>query len=236
MSEKKHLVMAIPDFHAPFEHKDAYEFLKAVKRKEGPTKFVNLGDEADMHAFSTNFRPDPDGDSPGHELKRAVSHLKASLYKLSPDMLVCTSNHTARPFRKAFEFGLPKAVLKAYSEFLEAPKGWKWADHHEVDGVRYEHGEGVSGANGAIKAALQNMQSTVIGHIHAFAGIQYSANPRHLVFGFNTGCLIDKDQYAFAYGRTIRAKPILGVGLVERGVPRFIPMNLSTKGRWTGKL
>jgi hypothetical protein len=80
------------------------------------------------------------------------------------------------------------------------------------------------------------MQSTVIGHIHAFAGIQWNANPRHLFFGFNVGCLIDRHLYAFKYGKKFKNKPILGVGLIENGIPKYIPMLLNQKGRWIGTL
>lgn len=228
-------VLVIPDTHHPFEHADALSFLKALKRSVGPTKIVHLGDEADMHAFSTSFAPDPDGFSPGKELEETVKHLKP-WYREFPRALVCHSNHTSRPFRKAFQFGLPQKLFRTYREFLEAPMGWDWADHHVIDGVYYEHGEGASGQNGAIRIALQSMRSTVIGHIHAFAGISWAANTRHLVYGFNVGCLIDKDKYAFAYGKNLRHKPILGAGIVERGVPRYYPMKLDSHGRWTGRL
>lgn len=230
----KHTVIAIGDLHCPFEHQDAVEFLKAVKTRFKPTVNMCMGDEADMCALS-NFEHDPDGLSAGDELEKTVEHLQP-IYKLFPEMYVCTSNHTARPFRQAHKHGIPKAFIKDYREFLQAPKGWKWADVHEVDGIWYEHGEGFTGQQAAIKSALQNMNSTVIGHVHSFAGIQYSANPKHLVFGFNVGCLIDHKAYAFAYGKKMKAKPIIGVGIIEKGVPQFLPMTLDKHGRWTGKL
>lgn len=230
----KEIVMAVGDLHAPFMHADTVPFLKDVKAKHKPTEIVIEGDEADMHALS-DYDHDPDGLSAGGELEAAIEQLQP-IYKLFPNASVCTSNHTARPFRQAYKHGIPKAFLKDYKDFLQAPKGWTWADDFEIDGVKYEHGEGQTGQNGAIKAALGNMQSTVIGHIHSFAGIQYSANPKHLVFGFNVGCLIDKDAYAFAYGKKIKHKPILGVGLVIKGIPLFIPMQLDKHGRWNGKL
>ena len=231
---KKTVVLAIPDLHCPFEHKDALPFLKAVKKLYKPTDVVCLGDEIDAHSLG-NYDHDPDGMAAGAELEAAIDHLQ-DFYKLFPNVKVCTSNHTARPYRQAFKFGIPKAFLKGYSEFLAAPKGWKWADSWEVDGVIYEHGEGFSGASAAIKSADGNMQSTVIGHIHAFAGIQFSANSKHLIFGFNAGCLIDRHAYAFAYGKKIKSKPILGCGIIVNGVPTFIPLLLNSKGRWTRKL
>ncbi len=215
-------------------HQDAVAFLGEVKRIHKPTKIVLLGDELDMHALS-DYDHDPDGLSAGDELNAGIAQIQP-IYKMFPVAKVCTSNHTARPFRQAYKHGIPRAFLRDYREFLQAPKGWEWAERWEVDDVWYEHGEGFSGQNAAIKAALGNMNSTVIGHIHSFAGVQYNANPKHLVFGFNVGCLIDHKQYAFAYGRTIKNKPIIGVGVVTKGVPTFIPMSLDRHGRWTEKL
>lgn len=226
--------MVTPDLQMPFHHKDALEFLYKVLKKEKPSVHVNIGDEVDFHALS-EWDADPDGMSAGHELTAAKKALK-ELYQIIPESLVCTSNHTARPFRKAYKYGIPKALIKDYKEFLDAPKGWHWADDWEIDDVAYEHGEGFSGQQGALKAALANMQSTCIGHLHSFAGIQYSANSKHLIFGFNTGCLIDRHQYAFAYGQKMKNKPILGCGIIDRGIPKFLPMLLDKNGRWTGRL
>lgn len=229
-NKAKEVVMAIGDLHTPFEHPDAVRFLKWAKDKYKPTKVVCMGDEIDAHALS-NYDTDPDGLSAGDEMKASLKHLEP-IYKLFPNVMVCTSNHTARPYRKAFQHGIPKLFLKDYKEFLKAPAGWDWKDCWEVDDVRYEHGEAFGGREAAIKSALANMQSTVIGHIHAYAGIQYSANPKHLVFGFNVGCLINKDEYAFSYGNKIKSKPIIGVGIISKGVPQFIPMLLNKNGRW----
>lgn len=224
------VVLAIGDLHAPFQHPDHLKFLKWIKDKYSPTDIICMGDEIDAHALS-NFEHDPDGMSAGDELKAAVESLEP-LYKMFPKVKVCTSNHTARPYRQAYKHGIPRAFLRDYKEFLEAPVGWQWGDSWEVDGVTYEHGEGFSGQNAALKAALANMNSTVIGHVHSFAGIQYSANPKHLIFGFNVGCLIDVDGYAFAYGKKHKSKPIIGAGLVIKGVPSFVPMLLDSRGRW----
>ena len=227
------IVMAIGDMHFPFQHPDTIPFLRWAKAKFKPNSFVCIGDEIDAHALS-DYDHDPDGMSAGDELLKALEGLK-QIYKLFPKMLVCTSNHTARPYRKALKHGIPRAFLRDYHEFLEAPKGWQWAEKWEVDGVVFEHGEGVSGAAGALKAATGNSQSTVIGHLHSWAGIQYLANPRHLIYGFNVGCLIDKDAYAFAYGKSMKAKPVIGVGFIIKGVPLFVPMLLGKDGRWINK-
>lgn len=229
----KYRVLAISDLQIPFEHKDALAFLKWAKKKYSPDLIVNVGDEIDCHALS-DYDHDPDGYSAGHELKLSIERLQ-EYYELFPRTMVCTSNHTARPFRRAFSSGIPKAFLRDYKEFLRAPKGWEWRDYWEVDGVRYEHGEGASGPLGAVKLAVANGKPTVIGHLHSDAGIQFWANDDRILYGFNVGCLIDKSAYAFAYGKKLPRKPILGVGLIDKGVPTYIPMLLSSNGRWVGK-
>ena len=42
-------VLALPDLHCPFEHRDALAFLKAVRKHYRTDTTVCLGDEADMH-------------------------------------------------------------------------------------------------------------------------------------------------------------------------------------------
>jgi hypothetical protein len=227
-------VLAIPDLQYPFAHPDHLEFLKAVKKKFKPTHVVCLGDEVDFHALSQHDH-DPDGYSPGHELDKALEDMKR-LYDVFPKVMAVTSNHTERPLRRAFKFGIPRAFLRSYHEFLKAPKGWEWRDQWKVDNVRYLHGEGWSGRNGAINAAENAATSTVIGHLHSHAGIQYSANSERLIFGFNVGCLIDYKAYAFAYGKFCKNKPILGAGIIENGVPQFIPMLLNKNGRWVNDI
>jgi len=229
-------VLSIPDLQYPFAHKDHLDFLEAVADKFQPKVVVNQGDEVDFHALG-DYDHDPDGMSAGDELEAAIEDL-TKLAKLFPKQKICISNHTSRPYRRAYKFGIPAAFIKSYREFLKAPKGWEWSANFEIDGVVYEHGDspGISGAMGALKAAQKNMQSTCIGHLHSNAGIQWSANAKHLIFGFNVGCLIDKDAYAFKYGQNLKDKPILGAGIIDNGVPTFIPMLLNSRGRWIGKL
>lgn len=227
-------VLVISDTQIPFQHKDYIPFLKAVAKKYKTDCVVHAGDEIDAHALG-DFDHDPDGMSAGDELKAALKELK-NLYRAFPVVKSCRSNHTDRPLRLAFRHGLPRAFLKDYKEFLQAPEGWSWADYWIIDGVRYEHGVGYSGQLGALKAAKTNMRSTVIGHLHAFAGINYFANSDIIAFGFNVGSLIDVKSYAFNYGKYYAQKPIIGCGVVLNGIPSFVPMLLNKRGRWIGTL
>lgn len=224
-------ILPVGDLHCPFMHPDAVKFLAAICDKHPPNKVVMLGDEIDAHAYS-DYTTDPDGLSPGHELDKAIDQLR-DIYDLFPKAMICESNHTIRPFKKAFSSGLPSRMFKSMQQLIEAPKGWRWADHWVVDGIRFEHGEGTSGETAHMKATKGNMQSTVIGHIHSHAGINYLKTPTgKLLFGMNVGCLINVADYAFKYAKHVKAKPTLGCGLIVNGVPTYIPMRLNANGRW----
>lgn len=229
----KHRVLVISDTQEPFGHQDAIPFLKWVKGKYKPDTVVHIGDEMDFHALG-DWDHNPDGHSPGRELEKGLERMEG-YYQLFPEVLACTSNHTARPLRRAFKSGIPSAFLRDYREFMQAPKGWVWKDQHLVDGVVYEHGEGFSGYNGALNCALKNGAPTVIGHVHSHAGILYSADSQRIIYGFNVGCLIDRHAYAFAYGKNLRHKPLLGVGIVDKGIPQWVPLLLDNNGRWIGR-
>src|SRR4051812_30923702 len=103
-------VLAWADTHLPFEHKDTLEFLKHIKKKYSPDVIVNLGDEIDMCAIS-DYDTDPGGMSAGDELKKAIEHIEP-YYDLFPNVKVCTSNHTSRPFRRADKYGIPRAFIR----------------------------------------------------------------------------------------------------------------------------
>lgn len=234
LSGKGLRVLAIPDLHAPFQHPDALDFLKAVRDQFTPQRIVCLGDELDQHAISQHD-PDPDGYSAGHELNVGLEFMQ-ELYKIFPVCAVVESNHGVRPFKRAYRAGLPKAYLKDYHDFMSAPKGWYWQHKVEIDGVVYIHGEGYLGKDAAMNCAKDNMKPVVIGHVHGFAGVQYFNNGEKQIWGMNAGCLIDSDSYAMKYAKHHRSKAVLGVGLIDKGVPLYFPMRLDDKKRWTGQI
>lgn len=227
-------VLVIADTQAPFIHQDYLRFLQAVQKKYKTEITVHVGDLVDHHALG-DWDHDPDGFSAGDELKAAIKQLQP-YYKAFPDMRVCKGNHDERVFRRAMKYGIPRAYLREYREFLCAPKGWKWLERIEIDSVVYKHGVGYSGINGAINAAKDELKSCVIGHLHADAGVLFWANSQVLLFGMNVGSGIDKDSYAFEYGKHMRKKPILSCGVVIDGNPILVTMRLNKRGRWTGKI
>lgn len=216
-------VLVVPDIHAPFQHPRTIEFLKAVYAHYELDTVVCLGDEIDFHGLS-KYPKDPDGFSAGIELSYAIDFMKR-FYEAFPVVRVCTSNHTSRPFRKAYEYGVPEGLIREYKDFLKAPDSWMWSDEWIVDDVLYIHGEGYSGQNAHVKAASAHRRSTVIGHIHSYGGVQYMAGASNRIFAMNAGCLIDVKAYAFRYARKMAVKPTIGCGIVLGGeIAHFIPM------------
>lgn len=230
--KKPRIVGVISDTHEPFCHKDYRNFCYHTFNKYKVTDIVHIGDEVDNHAISFHTH-DPNGNGITREAELAQKNLN-KWYETFPNVTVIVGNHSALPYRQATAAGLPKKFMKAYEDIWESPKGWVWKMEHYIDHVKYVHGTGVSGQNGAINLAIRGRQSTVIGHIHSFAGVSYHASENDLIFGLNVGCGIDTHAYAFEYGRDFVNKPTLGCGIVVDGFNGFfVPMNLGKKYEWT---
>jgi hypothetical protein len=215
-------VLVIPDLHCPWHHAGAFDFVSRLATKFRPQAVIFLGDEIDAHGFSRYGR-NPDAPGEGEELTRAVEALQP-WYRRFPVARVCHSNHTLRPWKRAQESGLPAALVRPVRDVLRAPRRWEWADSWELDGVLFVHGDGFTGRDGAIKAAIQHRRSVCIGHIHGWAGVQYSGSRSGAIFGMNAGCLIDAESSAFGYAKHYATRPVLGCGVIEDGVPRFVPL------------
>jgi len=227
-------VLAIPDCHAPFMHKDSVKFLKWVYDEFDLDTVVHLGDIIDWHAMA-QFDADPDGYSPKDELSKAVDQLQ-ELYELFPVVKGCYGNHDIRAYRKAFGAGIPRGLLKDFNEIIQAPDGWEWRDEWEIDGVNYNHGNGYTGMYATRTMLLSKMKSVVHGHTHGHAGtIHISTDHNKSVQGMNAGCLVDHTAYALAYAKFARVKSSLGAGVVHNGIMTWVPMVVNKKNRWVGE-
>ena len=231
------VVLTIPDLQIPFHHPDAFAFLKALNAHVKPDTVVCIGDEIDFHAIS-DYAKDPDGLSPHSEWATALAAL-SDLYRIFPACKAVTSNHTLRPWRKAFKAGLPKGFLRDIKEILQAPQGWHWRESWDIDGVRYEHGDALFPRGGShtapYRAILKRGQSVVFGHI-LFCGFAYHRTPAGVLFGVSTSALIDPAGYAFAYHKG-PPDSVPGAWVVYDGVhPVHYPLLEDRHGRWTGTL
>lgn len=207
-------VLAIGDLHEPFTHPLYLPFCQDLYEKYNCRKTVLIGDVVDQHAISF-WDHDPNGYSAEDEARNAYPKVQ-QWNEAFPGALVCIGNHDERQYRVARKAGLPDRYMKSYAEVWRT-KRWKWDFEHELDGVLYTHGTGVSGKDAAINLAIQRRKSTVIGHVHSFAGVKYHCNDDSRIFGINVGCGIDCDAYAFAYGKPFPIRPVLGCGIVRDG-------------------
>lgn len=214
--------LVIPDLHCPWHHPSAWDFLADLRRKYRPDHVICLGDEIDAHRWMTHPQS-PDAPGPTDEIDQARTAIRR-LFKLFKSVKVCHSNHTLRIYRRASEAGLPGDFLRGIGDILDAPPGWQWSHWWDVDGIHYRHGDGFTGAGGALKAAKELRRSTVIGHIHSHAGIHYHAGLFDVVWGMNAGCLVDPAALVFQYGRYGTQRVVLGAGIVVDGKPIFEPL------------
>lgn len=227
-------VLVISDYHAPYNHPDAYDFLKEINNVFKPEVIVNVGDEVDGHAISFH-KSESSLYSADKELEQAI-HEMQKLHELFPKMYLCESNHGSLVYRRLKSEGIPIRTLKPLHELYETPQ-WEW--HHEIT---LETLEGlvlvVHGKTGAYnKLALEQGCSAIQGHFHQKSEITWMQTSTGSRFNMLVGCLIDMNSMAFAYGKNIAKKPILSVGYIsEYGTPHLIRMVTDKHNRWIGKL
>lgn len=228
-------ILVISDLHAPYTHPDTVKFLSAIKKRYNPTRVILSGDEADFHGISFHDH-DPDLDSISKEITAAISTLKP-IYSLFPRAEVLESNHGSLVLRKALAHGLSRTFFRTPGEILQAPKGWTW--HFEITltlpngtACYFHHSKGAN-----VKKNSQAMGSSFVqGHHHEQFDIQYWGNPNALLFGMTVGCLVDPHSLALAYNKNNLKRPVIGCAVIIDSRPILIPMELTKKGRWTGKL
>lgn len=228
--KKAKSILVLSDMHHPYGHPDMLPFLKAVKAKYKPDTVVCIGDEADFHDSSFHDS-DPDLDSAGVELEKAIKSLKP-IYKLFPKVTVIESNHGSMVMRKALVGKIPRKAIKSYNDVLDAPKGWKWVFDTiiktSLGPVYFCHGK--SGAAGRL--ASQYGMSCVQGHFHEKAQITYISTPEKLMFDAHTGCLANDKSLALGYNKINPKRPIVSLLVIINGIPHLIPMVLNSSGRW----
>jgi hypothetical protein len=201
--------LIIGDLHAPFILDGYLEHCQNMQRKYECDTVLFAGDITDQHAQSYH-ESDPDGLSAGDELFYAKRQL-VPWFEAFPVADIMMGNHDLIISRKAKSAGLSKHVLKPYGEILGAPSTWTF--HYDdiiIDNVVYSHGN----VGNATKKTLMNRTSTVQGHLHSQAFVEYSVSIKDALFGMQVGCGIDKDSYAMAYGKPFASKPVISAAVV----------------------
>ncbi len=209
LNKKERRILIIGDLHAPFVLPEYLEHCKQTYANYNCNQVIFIGDILDNHAFSYH-EPDPDGLSPGSELKMAKKFIK-DWYHAFPIADVLIGNHDRMASRKAMTGGVPSAWIKSYNDVLGTPK-WNWVETIVYDNVLYEHGEGGQ----AKTKAKNNMMSSVCGHTHTEAYTMWFVGKKFRVFGMQVGCGVDSKSYAAAYARNFK-KQAIGCGVVIGG-------------------
>lgn len=212
------------DIHAPFTHPNYLKFIQDVAKLRGIGQVVCTGDLVDYHALSRH-QTETCAKSPYDELDQAQI-IVSQYVEAFPKLKLCSGNHDFILERQAATLGIGSRYLKSFSELFNLPKEWEIQDEFLIDDVLYKHGMNCCGKNGALNDAILGRVSTVIGHAHAFGGVNYSANKRNIIFGMNVGCGVDIDAYAFAYGKHSKNRETLGCGIVYNAShAEFVPMS-----------
>lgn len=213
-------VLVIGDLHEPFCLDGYLEFCREKQEEFNCGTIVFIGDIIDNH-YSSYHESEQDTYGPNEEFERAKDKV-ANWYKVFPKAYVCIGNHDRIVARKAKTAGISEKWLKSYDQALETP-GWKFVMEVVIDNVCYNHGEGGEAASRMTKELISQVQ----GHLHAKFYIQYGVGARHKIFGLQTGCGIDRNSFAFAYGKN-GPKPVIGCSVVlNKGtLPILLPMDL----------
>ena len=230
-------VLIIPDLHCPYHHSDSFNFLLAVKKKftNKNSIIINLGDEIDNHAISFH-KSESELFSAGHELEMACKFLQ-QLNKIFHKMFLLESNHGSLIFRRLKHEGIPIRVLKELND-IYGVTGWTW--HHDIK-LTTKHDLPTYLCHGKSspynKLAKDVGMNAIQGHFHGKFELTWFKSPTIERYNIFSGCLIDWNSLAFAYGKNNIPKPILGCVVIDKqGNPILVKMNLNSSGRWIGRV
>lgn len=217
-------ILIIPDQHIPYHHPRMHRFLTNVKNNFKPDEVINMGDMEDNHAISFHDS-DEDLFSAGEELKKTIEYIQTDLHSIFPRMHILDSNHGSLIYRKMKHHGIPIAYIRPLKEIYKTPD-WVWVPelilNTKLGPVYFTHGKTAA----PLKLALSMGMSSVQGHHHGAFRINWAkfADNRQ-VFDMITGCLIDPDSDAFAYGKNGIQKPVIGCAIIHAtGVPQLVPL------------
>lgn len=223
--------LLIPDLQIPFEHYKALNFCRTLKDhyRIPDSNILCLGDEVD-NLSGGMYPKSPDGDhTPKGEIREAQMKIRewAGVF---PEMKVCTSNHGMRWIKKASAAEIPSQMLKAYQDVLKIPEKWKYADSWTIPTkhpFKIIHGMEYSGKTPYRVAAELSPISIAFGHLHSSAGICRVITNEKDIWSMNCGSLIDKESYAFAYGKYHKFHACNGASIVfNKGTtPVLIPLD-----------
>jgi len=204
-------------------------FCRDIAESHQCTRIVIIGDIVDHHNISFHRR-EVDSVDVNSEFDQVLEQI-ADWHETFPKATVTIGNHDERIYRLAASVGIPGRAVKSYNELWQT-HGWNWVSDITIDDVHYFHGTGHSGERPAFLAARASMVSTVLGHVHSVAGVNWMAGPNGRLFGMDVGCGVDIEHVSMRYGRHMSRKPILACGVVRDGQPLHYAMPCGPKERY----
>ncbi|MBT7350491.1 metallophosphoesterase [candidate division WWE3 bacterium] len=207
--KKERRILVVGDLHSPFCLDGYFDFCKEIYAIYNCNQVVFIGDVIDNH-YSSFHTTDPDGLGGGDELDLALESIKKWAIEF-PIADVCTGNHDRIIMRKAFDSQIPQRWIRDYNDVLGTPQ-WNWGERFVYDNVQFIHGEGGT----ARTKAKNDMMSSVQGHIHTQAYVEWMVGRNFRIFGMQVGCGIDTTSYASAYAKNFK-KQAIGCGVVIGG-------------------
>lgn len=228
-------ILVLGDLHAPYHHRDAFAFMEGLADVYDINRVIHIGDEVDW--ASQNYHEKIPGlHSPAAELKLVRKNMQR-LYELFPDMDVIDSNHGNLPARKAQTIGFPIEFLRDKNEIYDIPDGWRY--HFDLT-IKLGNGEKVYIVHGKTGNVIQLSKTigshAIQGHYHSKMGVTYYGTPERMMWGAQTGCLVNEKSLAMAYSKNSNAKPMLGSLIIIDNSPAIIPMRLKKSGRWDNNI
>ncbi len=208
LREDERRILVVGDLHCPFDLDGYLDHCLDVYDRFNCNQVIFIGDILDNH-YSSYHETDPNGMGGGYELKQAIQHVRkwSDAFSVAD---VTIGNHDRLIARRAFSSSVPKEWIKDYNEVLGT--SWNWVERIEYDGVQYVHGEGGS----ARTRAKNDMQSTVQGHIHTQAYVEWMVGNNKKLFGMQIGAGLDRLSYSSAYAKNFKRQAI-GCGVVIGG-------------------
>lgn len=217
-------VLAIPDLHAPYTNLKAltllYKHIELIK----PTHIVCLGDQLDLYAFS-KFPRSHNVMTPKQELEQGIGLLREMweiIQRISPQSInyQLLGNHMERLPKRILD-RLPEAESLFRVEDLVKFNGVHTIidDRLVIDDVLYLHGF----LTKPYAHMRYFLKSCVFGHTHN-AWLLYEKIHEKQLFEFTSGYLADDSQIPLKYTAAKINKWSTGFGLIDEGVPCFIPL------------
>jgi hypothetical protein len=205
-------VFVVGDNHEPDSLPGYLEWCRAEQERWNCGTVVFIGDLANLASFSYHEK-DPNLPGPAQELALLKQAVKKP-FAMFENVKWMLGNHDLLLARKAFSAGLTTEMVRSLPEVLEMPDTWTAGMSYEQDNVFYHHG----GSGGdAFRYAINSGKSTVQGHLHTRAFVQWSTSRHRQLFGMQVGCGIDFSKRTYDYARANPVDPSIGAGVVLEG-------------------